>query len=123
MKIDKHLCKIAFSLALSALPIAYEMADSDDSVQELLHKIKRKRKENGSNNNSRDIVKMINDYIDETKKNSSQEGTHRMFSELLKITNGHKIIQDCLDAYVTKYPDETANEDDDEYAIHIDFRK
>ena len=64
------------------------------SVEELLDKISRKRKQNGSNNHSRDNVEMINNYIN-----------------------------DCLDSYITKYPNETANEDDDEYAIYIKFRK
>ena len=85
------------------------LLSTEDSVNELLINIRKKRKD------PKDVVEMINEFI------KKEKGTHRIFSKLLKFTNGNKIIQDCLDTYVKKHPT-NADEDDDEYAIRIDFR-
>lgn len=87
------------------------------SVQDLLGKINEKR----SKNDHKGVVEIINKYIDSTKVDSSSTGTHNIFTELLEVSNGNKIIQDCLDTYVSKYPSEQTDENDDRYAIQIDF--
>jgi len=87
------------------------------SVEDLLVKINEKR----SKNDHKGVVEIINKYIDSTKVDSSSTGTHNIFTELLEVSNGNKIIQDCLDTYVSKYPSEQTDENDDRYAIQIDF--